>query len=739
MSENNLYDLILKWKSFKYYQTIEKDEMSKIWECFSYYKSKVLNRTLQLEDYTNRVNSLDSECNYLCQFFERDSSKYFAAAKPGNANNYGIKMNDDETYYCSKKITENKELLEVNKEEANKFFPKILEELYTIFKEEITDDNIKIKSKSFEKFTLPNKLILKIIAMNNNGKFLYTYKTDVLKNIYSFLYQEESSKLSDFELSYYVTKKAREIFENSNNGEWDIYLIKLSSFLWQLFQKEQLNDIEKNTNDEQGNLKMPNDTKQTQPLNQILYGPPGTGKTYNTINKALEIIFEKEDKKIEFFDFVFDKTLKITYDDALILEDELKKRKVMKGIFEHYVEAKQIEFVTFHQSYGYEEFVEGIKAETKDKNITYEVKQGIFKKISESAKQKKHIKLDLLNIDFKEYISVNQKFQTLTGIAFEVISVDETIRIRNSQNREYPLSRDSIIDYLEKQDFENTRGHFSYQPVIAKHIFENLAIESTEDNTNKNYILIIDEINRGNISKIFGELITLIEASKRIGADEEIRVKLPYSGDTEEPFGVPQNLYIIGTMNTADRSIALMDTALRRRFEFTEMMPRAELLDFKVEDVIIKSLLETINKRIEYLYDRDHTIGHAYFMSLKNKSGDEAKVELDNIFRNKIIPLLQEYFYDDWEKIQIVLGDHPEQFKKKSTISDNISDYQFIQSKQIKEVDILGFDHPDIENDSIEYTINSQFKNEAYIKIYANYPKSKVNTDNDEEQTDNSQ
>ncbi len=402
-----------------------------------------------------------------------------------------------------------------------------------------------------------------------------------------------------------------------------------------------------------------NSSNQIQPLNQILYGPPGTGKTYHTINKALEIIFEKEDKNTKFHDFGddFEKDFEITYEKALAIEDENLKRKILKRIFDlTYRKNGQIEFVTFHQSYGYEEFVEGIKAETTEReNIKYEVKSGIFKQICEKAQLKKGLKLDLESLDFLNFIKPGQKFKTLTGIEFEIISVSERVKVKNSQNTEHSLSRNSILSYLSKQDFKSTRGHFSYQPVIAKYIFDKLNKEQFEDNTSKNYILIIDEINRGNISKIFGELITLIEESKRIGKEEEIRVKLPYSGDSEEPFGVPSNLYIIGTMNTADRSIAPIDTALRRRFVFEEMGSKPELLTVEktpniYTDVDLKELLDAINTRIEYLYDRDHTIGHAYLMDVKTLP------DLKFAFKNKIIPLLAEYFYEDWENVDLVLN-----------------------------------------------------------------------------------
>ena len=216
------------------------------------------------------------------------------------------------------------------------------------------------------------------------------------------------------------------------------------------------------------------------------------------------------------------------------------------------------------------------------------------------------------------------------------------------------------------------------------------------------YAIFIDEINRGNISKIFGELITLIEPSKRLGADDEIIVELPYS---KEKFGVPSNLYIIGTMNTADRSIALMDTALRRRFEFVEMMPEYDKLnEIVIRDINIGEMLKTINERIEYLYDRDHTIGHAYFI---NASDIET---LANVFKNKILPLLQEYFYDDWEKIRLVLGDNQKD-----------EDLQFVKIKSSIDTEKLFGGKIDDIDDKVLYEINDQeiFNNpQSYIKIY---------------------
>lgn len=287
--------------------------------------------------------------------------------------------------------------------------------------------------------------------------------------------------------------------------------------------------------------------------NLILYGPPGTGKTYNSVIYAVAICDGKPVDELT------------DYAAVMSRYNELKK-------------AGRISFTTFHQSYGYEEFIEGIKPiiDENKQDIGYTIEPGVFKKFCDNAKSITRIS---------------------TGIESTVI----------------------------------------------------------EENTEP-YVFIIDEINRGNISKIFGELITLIESTKRAGMPEAASAILPYSGDE---FSVPSNVYILGTMNTADRSIALMDTALRRRFQFVEMMPDSDVLRKihadKVEDLDVAAMLDKINERIEYLYDREHTIGHAFFTDLK----DDATLEkLQSIFEKSVIPLLQEYFYEDYQKIQLVLGDN---------------------------------------------------------------------------------
>ena len=339
-----------------------------------------------------------------------------------------------------------------------------------------------------------------------------------------------------------------------------------------------------------------------------------------TQERRAPFIFEKNEKSEWLVD------IKILNDECPEAIDLYKKYKEIqdKKVGTSYTK-ENFKFITFHQSYGYEEFVEGIKplfdSENEDGDITYEISKGIFYQCCENA---------LLLSDYKG------KLRDFCDLPKE-----------------------------ERQKFFN-------------------------ENTPK-YAIFIDEINRGNISKIFGELITLIEPLKRLGADDEIIVELPYS---KEKFGVPSNLYIIGTMNTADRSIALMDTALRRRFDFVEMMPEYNNLN-EVADIDIGEMLKTINERIEYLYDRDHTIGHAYFINVSDLK------TLANVFKNKILPLLQEYFYDDWEKIRLVLGDS-----------------QFIKEK--KPANALFKSGTDYINDKILYEIDKEafYDKQNYLKIY---------------------
>ena len=269
------------------------------------------------------------------------------------------------------------------------------------------------------------------------------------------------------------------------------------------------------------------------PLNTILFGPPGTGKTWEAVSHAVAIMDHR--------------------DHAELVRQE--NRETIKARYDALRGEGQVEFITFHQSYTYEDFIEGIGPILKSKELLYELRDGVFKRISLRAG-----------------------------------------------------------DHDER------------------------------------HVLIIDEINRGNIAKIFGELITLIEPTKRSGGEDETMVTLPYS---QKPFSVPGNLYLVGTMNTADRGIALLDTALRRRFDFIEKMPDVQLVEEDIEGVDGRAMLEAINDRITVYLDREHQIGHTYLIGVRTIDG------LAEAFQRRIVPLLQEYFYDDWAKIRSVLNGNP--------------------------------------------------------------------------------
>ncbi len=478
----------------------------------------------------------------------------------------------------------------------------------------------------------------------------------------------------------YNTQFNKKTYDYKNlNNDIDLIIDKIIENM-QWFAKLPLNEIQdRNDLSKSNNKEIRNDGSEMSnkkenknlSLNQILYGPPGTGKTYHTIDKALEILGENL---------------------------ESRDRDEKKAKFDEYVKDGQIVFTTFHQSYGYEEFVEGIKPiidnDENSQEVKYDVKDGIFKELCDkslknyilSMQNENEIDLDKLIFEFANYI--NQDFLN-KGNEFPLenkVSIKKILLNFKDEYRSFSLggsikSPQSLTIDIIKRDYLNFKNKkiLSFKDIKPKYDsqsdyhgnaiyyfmfynklkeFENIQNEKFKIKKEilKSYIIIIDEINRGNVSKIFGELITLIEPSKRIGEKEELKVTLPYSG---EKFGVPKNVYIIGTMNTADRSITSLDTALRRRFEFIEMMPDVSKLSMDCEGINLQELLKAINTRIEYLLDREKTIGHAFFVSVENLE------DLKKVFQNKIIPLLQEYFYNDYALINEVLNDNGMIFEDK--------------------------------------------------------------------------
>ena len=496
------------------------------------------------------------------------------------------------------------------------------------------------------------------------------------------------------------------LVQNENNDQkwWPILFVgrtalqdQLGTYSWKL--RDELADALELLFQKERNNPMPF------AKNTILYGPPGTGKTYQTVNYAVAII---EGKSLE--------------------EVQAENHEKVLERYRLYRQNGRIEFTTFHQSFGYEDFIEGIRpvfAEDKEEDsgdISYEIADGVFKKFCTAA-QPPAVDPNQNPYGFSETPTIWKVSLASTGdnpvrdycmkhgcirIGWdeygESITDDMDYYVGGKTVLNAFLSRmqpgDIILSCYTAHSIDAigvVTGEPEWHPEFdhykrlrtVKWLVQGKNIGITEfrlernltlstvyrlkttvatviDVLNKNgfsgvssakgtkgpYVFIIDEINRGNISKIFGELITLIEPSKRLGQSEELQAKLPYS---HEVFGIPDNVYLLGTMNTADRSIAMLDTALRRRFSFVEMMPDSGVLDgVEVEGISISGLLTTLNRRIEVLFDREHTLGHAFFTPLRQSRSIQT---LGEIFRDKVVPLLQEYFYDDYEKICLVLGD----------------------------------------------------------------------------------
>jgi hypothetical protein len=465
--------------------------------------------------------------------------------------------------------------------------------------------------------------------------------------------------------------------------------------------------------------------------NIILYGPPGTGKTHSVRRRALELIGDS-------------KATTAPLSEVNAEWDRLRREG-------------QIVFCTFHQAFAYEEFVEGLRARTEDGDVHYEVAPGIFKRLALTAaaeglsgdedesdfddlwetlveglraeprivESSKKLKYQLEaaprggvlvhggTVDDEEVFEANGKW---------LIANENSMRAlwdKRAQLGESPKTTDigplakghvtamwMVYRELIKIEKSNTR---SADPVArARRAFASGRSFNFAAAT-RQFVLVIDEINRANIARVFGELITLLEPDKRLGSANELRVQLPAS---KEWFGVPPNLHVVGTMNTADRSIALMDVALRRRFIFEEMMPDAgtlkhALAEASVEEplrALVVSVFTKLNERLRYLYDREHQIGHAYFFGVRSLDGLRA------VFADRILPLLQEYFYGQWDKVALAIG-YPVKADgtPKEVRGVEHASGTFLTTQKLDERSVLGFDHDEYV-DQVAWDVHPAFR-----------------------------
>jgi len=516
-------------------------------------------------------------------------------------------------------------------EPTNKYLKAL--EFETVKKNEGDNKNVRIMENRLKEFRnwlsntykQSNGIKLSATSINQYYNGIKAINTELLKLKIigeSSLFNVDSiPKLKKYFEEYFKIPEVNAINERGNNRASNAFN-RFIEFM------EQEKDIIKEE-DTQMNI------KKNHPLNQILFGPPGTGKTYNSINQALEIIGENLSGK---------------------------SRLDIKNIFDAKIKDGQIVFTTFHQSMSYEDFIEGIKPlppNDNDGEVGYDVVPGIFKMICDNARSNSSSNFDeAYNSLLKELAKLDGEpleLKTPTNKPFNVVVNSKNnlkLLTGKDKNQQGVFTKEKLLRELNGEKvFVGWEGYFTG---IINFLKEKHKLTTSTKKEDKKYVLIIDEINRGNVSQIFGELITLIEEDKREGKAESLEITLPYS---KEKFSVPSNLYIVGTMNTADRSVEALDTALRRRFSFIEKMPDYNLIE-KAKDINLAGLLRTINKRLCYLINEDHQIGHSYFMDITTAE------KLKDVFKNKIIPLLKEYFYNDASKIQLVLG---EGFVKKDT------------------------------------------------------------------------